>query len=166
MRQSLYNRIAAVGIGLVLTGLGAGPVLAGGSAGGGAPTGGASAACWGRLQVVPGIVRLGGTLVLRGSNYSCRTPQGQLGVPTVIEMYKPSVGLVVIKLPLSALRANGTYTLTVRLPRRLVTISSLMGPSRQYVRLQTGTYWFAIQTFGVGPPPPTNQALARVTVVP
>jgi hypothetical protein len=125
--------------------------------------------CWGTLYVTPAVVRIGGGLVLHGSHYTCRTPQGKLGVPTVVEMYQPGAGVALLDVTRAVMHAGpgGTYTSFHRVPRRLVTIASLMeGGQLKYVSTKPGTYWFTIQTFGVGPPPPTDQAMARINVIP
>lgn len=119
----------------------------------------ASALCVGRLRVTPSAVHVGARFNIRGTGFTCRTPNKQLYHAAVI-MYQPRLGFAIFT---AAVPASGRYTISARMPRLLTAAGVLQGHRYAQTATKPGVYYFTVRLSDVYLPPPAD-ALAHVRV--
>lgn len=119
------------------------------------------ALCFGSLSVSPARVHIGGTLTLRGHGFTCTMPTGKRFPIASLFLYKPGFGFftATAKIP-----ANGTYSLTVRIPKTLITVKALNGAPPAKVATVPGAYYISIRLMDAYLPP-AKEANAHFTVI-
>jgi hypothetical protein len=120
----------------------------------------ARALCVGRLHVSPATVRIGGAFTVRGTGFTCRTPNRLLFHAAVI-LYQPGLGFAIFT---AAVDPSGRYAIAAHMPRMVTAEDVLQGRPYRHVPTRPGTYYLTVRLSDVYLPPPAD-ALAQIRVV-
>jgi hypothetical protein len=130
--------------------------------GGRASAAGAQAkSCFGTLKVVTPVVKLHAWMTIKGSHFTCKSPEGRIFPEATLLMYMPHQAYTPF---LVAVNRKGAYTLKTWVPRTMISISSIAGGPKQEVVVAPGTYYFAIRLSDLTLPP-VKQALGHIKLV-